>query len=93
MLQESLDAKRKARDFLDLKKATLKLGIMCTIAPSQFVELVTGFRERYPNVVLRIIDANARQLQTALLAGERTQGKQALAVQAEARAEAKDPSD
>lgn len=70
VLQESLDAKRKARDYLDLKEATLKLGIMCTIAPSQFVELVTGFRERYRNVVLRIIDANARQLQTALLAGD-----------------------
>lgn len=70
VLQESLDAKRKARDFLNLKEATLKLGIMCTIAPSQFVELVTGFRERYPNVILRIIDANARQLQTALLAGD-----------------------
>ena len=70
VLQESLDAKRKARDFLNLKEATLKLGIMCTIAPSQFVELVTNFRERYPSVVLRIIDANARQLQTALLAGD-----------------------
>ena len=70
VLQESLDAKRKARDYLDLKEATLKLGIMCTIAPSQFVELVTGFRERYRNVILRIIDADARQLQTALLAGD-----------------------
>jgi LysR family transcriptional regulator, hydrogen peroxide-inducible genes activator len=70
VLQESLDAKRKARDFLNLKEATLKLGIMCTVAPSQFVELVTGFRERYTNVILRIIDANARQLQTALLAGD-----------------------
>jgi DNA-binding transcriptional LysR family regulator len=70
VLQESQDAKRKARDFINLKEATLKLGIMCTIAPGQFVELITGFRERYPNVVLRIIDDNARQLQTALLAGD-----------------------
>ena len=70
VLQETLEAKRKARDFLALKEATLKLGIMCTISPSQFVELVSGFRTRYPNVVLQIIDANARQLQTALLAGD-----------------------
>lgn len=68
--QEQQDAKRKARDYLDLKEATLKLGVMCTIAPSQFVELVTGFRERYAHVTLRIVDANARQLQTALLAGD-----------------------
>jgi DNA-binding transcriptional LysR family regulator len=70
LLQESLDAKRKARDFLNLKEATLKLGIMCTIAPNQFVELISGFRQRYPSVVLQIIDANARMLQTALLAGD-----------------------
>jgi DNA-binding transcriptional LysR family regulator len=70
LLQESLDAKRKARDFLNLKEATLKLGIMCTIAPSQFVELITNFRQRYPNVVLQIVDDTARQLQTALLAGD-----------------------
>jgi DNA-binding transcriptional LysR family regulator len=70
LLQEAVDAKRKARAFLDLKEATLKVGIMCTIAPSQFVELITGFRAKYPNVVLQIIDANARQLQTALLAGD-----------------------
>lgn len=70
VLQELLDAKRKAHDFLHLKEATLKIGIMCTIAPSQFVELIASFRSRYPNVVLQIIDANARQLQLALLAGD-----------------------
>ena len=70
VLQESLDAKRKAHDFIHLKEATLKLGIMCTIAPSQFVELIASFRALYPNVVLQIIDANARQLQLALLAGD-----------------------
>lgn len=70
VLQETRDAKRKARDFLNLKEATLKLGIMCTIAPSQFIELISGFRTRYPSVVLQIIDANARQLQMALLAGD-----------------------
>ncbi len=70
VLAESVEAKRKALDFFNLKEATLKLGIMCTIAPSQFVELVSGFRQAYPNVVLRIIDANARQLQTQLLAGD-----------------------
>jgi len=70
LLQESLDAKQKAHDFLSLKEAILTLGIMCTIAPGQFVELISGFRQRYPNVVLRLIDANARALQAALLAGE-----------------------
>jgi DNA-binding transcriptional LysR family regulator len=70
LVQESLSAKQKAQDFLSLKEATLKLGIMCTITPAQFVDLVTGFRTRYPHVVLRVIDANARMLQAALLGGE-----------------------
>ena len=43
---------------------------MCTVAPTQFIELITSFRQRYPNVILQIIDDNARQLQTALLAGD-----------------------
>jgi len=68
--QQSLDAKRKAQEFLSLKDATLKLGIMCTVTPSQFVPLVTGFRQGYPNVVLQIIDDNARRLESTLLAGE-----------------------
>jgi DNA-binding transcriptional LysR family regulator len=89
VLQESLDAKRKARDFLELKEATLKLGIMGTIGPSQFVELITNFRERYPNVILRIVDANARQLQTALLAGDLEAAIYCLPRRASARAHAR----
>jgi DNA-binding transcriptional LysR family regulator len=70
LLQEALDATRKARDFLNLREGTLKLGIMCTIAPSLFVDLITGFRRRYPNIVFQVSDGNARQLQMALLAGD-----------------------
>jgi len=70
LLQQSVEAKRKAQNFLGLKDATLKLGIMCTITPNQFVPLVTGFRQRYPNVVPQIIDDNARKLESALLDGE-----------------------
>src|SRR5712691_8631826 len=33
--QETQQARRLARDFKSVKKATLKLGIMCTIAPDQ----------------------------------------------------------
>jgi DNA-binding transcriptional LysR family regulator len=70
LIRESVEAKRKARDFLNIKEATLKLGIMCTIAPKQFVSLITSFRKRYPSVVLSIMDANAHELQKALLAGD-----------------------
>lgn len=53
-----------------LEESMLKLGIMCTIAPEQFLELVAAFRERWPGVVLTIVDNNAAMLQEALLAGE-----------------------
>src|ERR1700749_4194176 len=51
LVREASEAKRKARDFLNVREATLKLGIMCTIAPSQFVGLITSFRRKYPSVV------------------------------------------
>lgn len=70
VLKESMEAKLKARDFLNFGTATLKVGIMCTIAPAPFVALIEAFRKSCPNVVLRIEDASAQRLQSALITGE-----------------------
>jgi DNA-binding transcriptional LysR family regulator len=70
ILTEAEEAKRRAKSLLDVGRTTLKLGIMCTIAPSQFVKLIEGFRHRNPKVALQILDRNAEQLQAALLSGE-----------------------
>lgn len=67
---EAEEAKRRAKSLLDVGRTSLKLGIMCTIAPWQFVELLDNFRKRNPNVSLQILDRNAEQLQAALLSGE-----------------------
>ena len=67
---ETHDVKSKARKFVTLGAATLKLGIMCTIAPSNFVALIDGFRARYPAVGLQLLDGTANHLETQLLAGE-----------------------
>jgi DNA-binding transcriptional LysR family regulator len=68
--KEAEEAKRRAKSLLNVGRTSLKLGIMCTITPSQFVKLIDNFRKRNPKVSLQILDRNAEQLQAALLSGE-----------------------
>lgn len=70
IISEAEEAKRRANTLHDRGRTTLKLGIMCTVAPSQFVKLVENFRKRNPKVALQILDRTAEQLQAALLEGE-----------------------
>src|SRR5690242_6832510 len=63
------DAKREAHEFLRLQKTTLRLGLMCTIAPTYLLDLVAALRVRHPGIELQIVDAGAPQLQDELIAG------------------------
>ncbi|MBI3434663.1 MAG: LysR family transcriptional regulator [Proteobacteria bacterium] len=63
-------AKRIARDFTRQRKAKLKLGIMCTVAPTHLVEFISAFHVLNPDVEIELADANARILDRALLDGE-----------------------
>lgn len=67
---EAEEAKRRAKSLLDNGRTTLKIGIMCTVAPSHFIKLIDTFRKRNPKVALQILDRNAEQLQADLLAGK-----------------------
>ncbi|MFD2183175.1 LysR family transcriptional regulator [Rhodoplanes azumiensis] len=67
---ESQAAKRVARDAATLATATLRLGVMCTIAPTQLVELIGAMKTRHPGVALEICDRSARVLDGMLLDGE-----------------------
>src|SRR5262245_34522600 len=49
---EAQRAKQVARDFKKLQKVTLRLGVMCTIAPSQLTALIGSIGARYPSVEL-----------------------------------------
>jgi LysR family hydrogen peroxide-inducible transcriptional activator len=62
-------AKRLARDFTRLNKSTLNLGVMCTIAPDQIIDLIGSIQRHHPGVELQLTDANARGLQERLIAG------------------------
>lgn len=63
-------AKELAKDLKRLKKATLKLGIMCTIAPSQLIDLIASVQSRHDGIEIELLDANAATLQQRLLGGE-----------------------
>jgi LysR family hydrogen peroxide-inducible transcriptional activator len=70
MYDESRATKRLAQDFIQLKKTVLRVGIMCTIAPTLLVELIASIHTRYPGVELSIVDAGAKELNRRLLEGE-----------------------
>jgi DNA-binding transcriptional LysR family regulator len=63
-------ARKQAQDFVRAQTATLRLGLMNTIAPLRLFELVAALRARHPGIALQIADASARTLQERLLAGD-----------------------
>lgn len=67
---QAQQAKQQALKFAKLNRTPLKLGIMCTIAPTSLLGLVRGLRTHHPGVELQIIDANATSLQDMLLRGD-----------------------
>ena len=69
VLRQSQQAKRLATSFIELKGTPLKLGIMCSIGPSNFVGLLTSLQAQYPGIELQIMDAVASDLQGRLLDG------------------------
>src|SRR6185295_10883112 len=63
-------ARRQAQDFVRLQVMTLRLGLMCTIAPVHLLELIAAMRARHAAIALQVTDAPAETLQQRLLAGE-----------------------
>src|SRR5882724_8274998 len=63
-------ARRQAQDFLRLQTTSLRLGLMSTIPPAQFVELIGALKSRQPGIILQVSDGSAQALQNRLLAGE-----------------------
>src|SRR4051812_12230065 len=66
---QAQEAKCQALDFKKLKKTTLRVGVMCTIAPNLLVDLVAGVQSRGPGIQLDIVDASARELEERLVTG------------------------
>ena len=67
---QAREAKQTALDFGKLRHTVLKLGIMCTIAPDQIVELIAAIGMRHSGIELELSDANAWELQERLVTGD-----------------------
>jgi LysR family hydrogen peroxide-inducible transcriptional activator len=68
--EQTQSVKEKAISFAKLARTTLKLGVMCTIAPDQLVELIAALNQRYEGIELELSDASGRVLQERLCNGE-----------------------
>ena len=63
-------AKRTAARFIRLEHAHLALGIMCTIAPVQFVSFLSRFRADHPGIEVTLLESTPDQLCELLGKGE-----------------------
>jgi hypothetical protein len=61
---EAQKTKRAAKELTRPKKTTLKLGVMCTIAPDQIIELIGSMQAGHPGVELRLSDDCGSATQT-----------------------------
>ena len=68
--ENSQSVKRLAKDYTKLERTSLKLGVMSTIAPDQFIDLITDLRACHPGIELHLCDSNASDLRDRLIAGD-----------------------
>ena len=68
--EQAREAKRQALDFTKLRHTTLKLGVMCTIAPTHLLELLGSVQSRHPGIELQIADDSADRLHERLISGD-----------------------
>lgn len=68
--ETSRSAQQLAKTIAREDKHPLRLGIMSTIAPDEFVDLIGAVRARHPDIALHLSDADAKTLRQRLLVGE-----------------------
>ena len=70
ILSSTEAARSDAMDLTDLGKASLRLGVMCTIGPSRLIGLVNRLRDDIPALDLALTEGPGEELVTRLMAGE-----------------------
>lgn len=63
------EAKHTAEDFTNLRKASLKLGVMCTISPDRLVDILRDFRSDNPGVEIELLDGTSEEIGKSMLDG------------------------
>ena len=59
-----------AQSFRDLITASLRLGVMCTIGPTQMIGLLSRLREEIPTLEISLVEAPGDDLVARLMAGD-----------------------
>lgn len=67
---ETHAAKRVAQNLAKLETVTLKLGIMCTVAPTQLIDLISSVQARHDGIEIELTDASAEEMEAMLLEGD-----------------------
>ncbi len=70
VLAQTGEAKRTAERFIKLDKANLAVGVMCTIAPVQFVSFLSHFRAANPGVDITLLEDVPDRLCDVLIEGK-----------------------
>lgn len=70
VFEKAQAAKRQAAEFKKRKRISLRLGVMCTIAPTLLLDLITGVSRSHPDLDLEVIDSSASDLEQRLRQGE-----------------------
>jgi len=64
------EAERQARDFTLARTATLRLGLMRSLAPPQLAALIAAMRERHSDALLQVVEGPAPDLQERLVSAD-----------------------
>jgi LysR family hydrogen peroxide-inducible transcriptional activator len=59
-----------AQEYGRLKRTPLRLGIMSTVAPDEFIDLIGAIKNRHPGVELHLSDCDAKSLRSRLVEGQ-----------------------
>ena len=70
VIAQAGEVKQTAARFLKLEEANLALGVMCTIAPVQFVSFLGHFRADNPGIEMTLLEAVPDRLCDMLVKGE-----------------------
>ena len=70
VIAQTGEVKQTAKRFLKLEKASLAVGVMCTIAPVQFVSFLGRFRADNPGIDITLLESVPDRLCELLITGE-----------------------
>lgn len=69
-MNQTSEAARSATRFLKLEAASISVGVMCTIAPVQFISFLDRFRADYPGIEVTLLEAVPDRLCELLESGK-----------------------